>query len=398
MQAYEEQLKAAGMPYGVVGDPYGDWLGGQAKEAQDRYQRQSLNPRRGESVSKFLATSQYSPESLRQRYQATLPPTPRGNVNNIPTPFVPPVRQTIGDPPNAFVPPTPRGNVNNIPNPMLPKPPPSPGPIPPLIPQQQISDPASYRRGGDGRGGGGGGPGGGGGGNTPFADRYANQMEEAFADSYGTEGDPFGDYVAGMSDEAKAAWRNRKQHHPGLTREEFFEKSAYAPERLQAQYETYGGGSPMKEGRGNWDRRPDKGDARPPVDPGSDFTPPPGWEAGPIGGGPGGGKGDPLNDIWREKYEREASWQKHMTDQGFNRAGATNFDDWRRGLFRQAELDWEEQRKSRPGSGPGELFPQFLRDQYGNAQALRNRFFSMAPGRRGASSSRFRAPGRTVAY
>ena len=154
----------------------------------------------------------------------------------------------------------------------------------------------------------------------------------------------------------------------------------------------------MKEGRGNWDRRPDKGDARPPVDPGSDFTPPPGWEAGPIGGGPGGGKGDPLNDIWREKYEREASWQKHMTDQGFNRAGATNFDDWRRGLFRQAELDWEEQRKSRPGSGPGELFPQFLRDQYGNAQALRNRFFSMAPGRRGASSSWFRAPGRTVAY
>lgn len=211
---------------------------------------------------------------------------------------------------------------------------------------------------------------------NPFLDTYNTVMETAFADMYGAEGNPFGDYLSSMGDEAQQAYRQRarraQRHDRNYSQKKFFNRSAFGPDSLQAQYEQFGGGTPGKRG---------------PRDPGEGFTPPTGWQPGPLGGP------DP-NDNW-QNTNPEAGFRKHLTGLGFDpQNGQGAFDDWLRGQFGEANLDYGRQLRDNASL----RWTDYLGQNWNDPQAIRQRFYSMDPSRRGEGSQRYVGPGRTILF
>ena len=208
---------------------------------------------------------------------------------------------------------------------------------------------------------------------NPFDQAYGSRMAESFGDNWGVAGDPMGDWLAGLESDAQAAYRQRKKQHSGVSRDAFFRKSAFSPERLQEHYDQFGGGTPT----GPWDRRPGRGDRPDPVDP------------GPIGPNP--------DDDW-QNADRPSAFNKHLGGMGFNPDGPTAFDDWLHNTqFDRANLDYETWRKD--PANFSKKFTDFLSgSQWGDPRAIRERFFSQDPSRRFEGSERYTGPGRTIQY
>lgn len=203
---------------------------------------------------------------------------------------------------------------------------------------------------------------------NPFMPAYLKQMEAAGL-PVGVAGDPFSDYLTEQATAARKRYLQRLEHHPGLRLDTFFKRSPFSPERLAAQYAA-GGGTPT----GGWQKR-----------------------------GGGGGDGD-LEDIYGEEYDTEAMWGNQLTALGLEHSRDNPFDQWLRDQYGQANLDWREALNRdpnlKPKDNPDFYFTDFLKRNplYANAQAMRNRFFSMDPSLRGGFSERYIGPGRTVAF
>lgn len=212
--------------------------------------------------------------------------------------------------------------------------------------------------------------------NNPFLRGFDNRMADQFGGVWGVAGDPMGDWLAGLREGAQDAYQQRRQHHPGTSRGAFFKKSAFSPERLQAHWDQFGGGTPS----GPWDRRPGRGTRPDPVDP-----------------GPGGGTQDP-DDDWLNA-DRPSMFNKHLGTLGFGtNPGPTSFDDWLHNTqFDQSNLEYETWRKD--PANFDKQYSEFLRQgTWGDPRAIRERFFSQSPSRRFEGSERYVGSGRTIQY
>lgn len=127
-----------------------------------------------------------------------------------------------------------------------------------------------------------------------------------------------------------------------------------------------------------------------------------GGGAGGYGRRPRGPQADPLPitpspDDDLHNRDHMAAWREHLGGLGFDPAGDGPMDDWLRDLYEESETAWR-QHVAQPGK-IDDPYTKFLREgEYGDHTALRRRFFSMDPSKRGGMSERFVGPGRTIAY